>query len=117
MAGTGAAERDVEFANALDQLRSLKAANAAWVVEFDFAVVAESGDIKCTAWKSNGQGIRFTIASTEVDYYRNDVESLIALVTERIYESLIKSEISTLVAGPLLRGVTNSVMIRSGNSL
>ena len=116
MAERNDAQRDVEFSNSLDQIRNLKALNATWVPNFEYVVTAE-GDIKCTVWKENGSGIRFTVAANEVDYYKNDIESLITLVTERIYESLFKSEISALVAPGLLRSVNNSVTIRAGNSL
>lgn len=75
---------------------------AKWSVGLQAVIDPDTLDLVVTMKKPNGTGFIKTVPKAEVLYYSNDPATLIEILTDLIYENLlkpqIKAEISTVIA-------------------
>ena len=96
-------------------LQALKLNNALkelsrWQVSITAEVTPE-GDFKINTRKQNGRGFIRTIPNETVMYYQSDFESFFEIITQDIYEQLIKEELFEDVKLAIGNGFRNVITI------
>lgn len=110
--GSDIAALSTALANTQRLLREANALLGKWKISFEVELIPQSMSIKIYAKKSNGAGVIKTVEFGDIEYYSNDVETLVQIVIEEVYVALLKQDLTQELAGPLARAVTNCMRMK-----
>ena len=117
--------RSGSLTDALNKLRiadakitELKTELSKWKMEADIDVFAGAATVvKVRIFKDNGDGFSFEMSAEAAIQYADDPDTLIQLVSEKIYDLLYKKQIKEAISSKLAMAVKNVKLRQNGTSL
>lgn len=118
-------ENNLRFGESTETLTKLKIVDetitrltadlAQWKMDIDVDVVPDKDKLglKITVTKQNGTGFFIIVNAAEVEYYSDDIDTLVTKLTERAFDLLFRDQIRNVITTPVTKAVENIKFIRS----
>ncbi len=100
------------------KITELKTDLSHWKIEADVDVFFSAGiNVHMRIFKDNGDGFAFDISGEAALQYADDPDTLIQMVSEKIYDVMYKNQIKEVVSSKLNMALRNVKLRQNGSNL